>query len=361
MPYVNGQSQMDGGDTRMSPPGKFLSVDAVTPNNTAPRRGARGFHKAVKSGAKARVAFVGVAGSGKSYTALILARELAGIEGKICAIDTEHGSLSKYADQFAFDVDEPSSYSTDDLLDQLTYAEQNGYAVFLTDSLSHYWMGKDGALEFVDSAARRSKDKMEGWKNFRPHERKMVDRFLASPCHIIVTMRTKTDYEEIIVDGKKKRVKVGLAPVQRDGLEYEFDFVCSMDDENNLLIDKTRCSVYSEQRLRTCARPGAEYFKPFIEWLDGPAAVPKSVETTKAPEPAPAETVPWRTMGQMAERYMEVREIIGEVAFRMYLEKFGWNSYRDIVAAIDKKFPNAKENAVECYKDLVYLAQKEVA
>ena len=163
-------------------------------NGNAPQFG-RGFHKAVKSGAKGRVALVGVSGSGKSWTMLTLARALAGPTGKIAAIDTEHGSLSKYAGEIIdgkvmeFDVDEPDSYSQDYLMEQLDYAEVNGYDVFCVDSLSHFWMGKDGAQEFVDSLSRRTHDEFEGWKQFKPHERKMVDRFLASPCHIIVTMR----------------------------------------------------------------------------------------------------------------------------------------------------------------------------
>ena len=82
---------------------------------------------------------------------LTLARELAGPNGRIACIDTEHGSLSKYADIFSFDVHEPASYTIEHLLKQLDYAEENGYAVFCVDSLSHFWMGKDGALELVDN------------------------------------------------------------------------------------------------------------------------------------------------------------------------------------------------------------------
>jgi len=55
------------------------------------------FKKAVKFESKGRVALVGPAGSGKSFTALMIARMLVGPEGKIAAVDTEHGSLSKYA------------------------------------------------------------------------------------------------------------------------------------------------------------------------------------------------------------------------------------------------------------------------
>jgi AAA domain len=125
--------------------------------------------------------------------------------------------LSKYADVFDFDVIELDSFSPQTFVTALHAAEGAGYDVFLCDSLSHFWTGRDGALEFVDMAEKRTRDNMGGWKEFRPHERLMVDEMVSSRCHVICTMRTKTDYQEQIgSDGKKKRVKIGLAPVQRD-------------------------------------------------------------------------------------------------------------------------------------------------
>ena len=59
------------------------------------------FKKATKKGCKLRLALFGVSGGGKTYSALRLA---TGLGGKIALIDTEHGSASKYADRFEFDV-----------------------------------------------------------------------------------------------------------------------------------------------------------------------------------------------------------------------------------------------------------------
>jgi hypothetical protein len=322
------------------------------------------------------VALIGVSGSGKSYTMLTLAHALAGPTGRIACIDTEHGSLSKYAhspdcppncsdaSHFVFDVDEPNSYTTDYLLDQLTFAEQNGYTVFCIDSLSHFWMGKDGALEFVDNAKKRTRDQMEGWKIFRPHEREMVDRFVASPCHVIVTMRTKTDYEEQIKpDGTKKRVKVGLAPVQREGLEYEFDLVCSMDDENNLVIDKTRCSIYSQEKMRVVAKPGALYFQPFIEWLDGPVIdkmPPAPAETAVSRPPASEpEGKPWHTVGEMRRLFQAIREQIGETAYLSELANAKVHSVDDFFAI--RPVSVAAETALQCYNRMLAILKQEAA
>jgi hypothetical protein len=247
------------------------------------------FKRAVKYDAKGRICFTGPAGSGKSLTMLKAARKLAGPEGKIACIDTEHGSLSKYADMESFDVIELDSYSPENFLAALTAAEEGGYDVFCCDSLSHFWMGKDGALEYVDNARKRSssRDDMAGWKEFRPHERAMVDRMIASPCHVIVTMRTKTAYEEQVNErtGKKQRVKIGLAPVQREGMDYEFDLVGALSEDNELIIDKSRCSAYTGKVI---SKPSEKDFEPFAAWLRGEARP----EMPRGEAPSPAEAPP---------------------------------------------------------------------
>jgi energy-coupling factor transporter ATP-binding protein EcfA2 len=259
------------------------------------------FKKAVKHEAKGRVALIGPAGSGKSFTMLTLARLLAGQEGKIAAVDTEHGSLSKYADLFDFDCDMPSSFEADYWLEKLTEAERAGYAVFCTDSLSHFWMGKGGALEFVDEKTRAGGrgDSFSGWKAFRPRERMMVDRMLASPCHILCTMRTQTEYvEETDERGKKRRRKIGLKPVQRDGLEYEFDLVGCMDEDNTLIIDKSRVILSNGKAPYTgkaIAKPSAKDFEAFASWLHGapaPAPKPTPPQTNGTPPPRQEPTKP---------------------------------------------------------------------
>jgi hypothetical protein len=257
------------------------------------------FKKAVKSKAKGRIALIGVSGGGKSYTALTAARALVGPTGKIAAVDTEHGSLSKYAhtpqcggdgvcedpSHFEFDVIELDDYTPDNFQACMKAARDGGYDALIIDSLSHFWVGKGGALEFVDLAAKKSssRDGMSGWKEFRPHERAMVDDMIAAPFHVIVTMRSKTDYQEVERNGKKSRVKVGLAPVQREGMEYEFDLVGMMNDENDLIIDKSRCFAMSG---KVYPKPDAKVFAVFAEWLGAGADRPA------APPPQPAQTKP---------------------------------------------------------------------
>lgn len=237
------------------------------------------FQKATKRQARLRMALIGPSGSGKTFTALKVAK---GLGEKIAVIDTERGSASKYADQFSFDVSELETFGPLDFVHAIQEAEAAGYEVLIIDSLSHAWMGKGGALELVDAATKRSKagNSFTAWRDVTPQHNAMVDAIVRSRCHVIITMRAKTEYlvEKDEKTGKQSVRKVGLAPIQRDGLEYECDVVGDMDNAE-LVITKTRCPVLKGAVIQ---EPGDELAKTLRGWLtDGAEATP-----VRAPVPA---------------------------------------------------------------------------
>jgi hypothetical protein len=234
------------------------------------------FVHAVKQEAKLRLAIAGPAGSGKTYTGLTIAQELAN-GGKVAVLDTEHGSASKYADLFNFDVMEMDPpYHPDRFAAAIREAQQAGYKVIVLDSLSHAWNGTGGLLEVVDQIAARSNSKntFAAWKEGTPIYNKLVDTIIASDIHVIATMRQKMDY--VLEEGENKKmkpVKVGLAPVQREGFEYEFDVVMNLDIDNQGIIVKTRCPALNGGVYR---KPGKDVAGILATWLTG---APR-VETT---------------------------------------------------------------------------------
>lgn len=236
------------------------------------------FTKAVKYGSKLRLALAGPSGSGKTYTALTLASALAG--GKpVAVIDTERGSASKYAltkdgQGFDFDVMELSNYNPKFYIEAIHEAEQAGYAVLVIDSLTHAWNSVGGVLEIVDNAAKRSQSKntFNAWGEGTKVQNQLIDALTRSPMHIIVTMRSKTEYVIEQVNGKSAPRKVGMAPVQRADIEYEFDVYGEMTVENTLVVQKSRCSDLSGQVIE---KPGPEVAAILDAWLAGePAPVP---------------------------------------------------------------------------------------
>lgn len=222
------------------------------------------FTPATKEEAKARIALTGPSGSGKTFTALTLATALG---ASIAVIDTERGSASKYADEFTFSKLNMQTFEPGALVEALAAASAARFDVVVVDSMTHFWSGSGGMLEQVDSAAKRGYggNSFGGWKEARPLERRMIDALVSYPGHVIVTMRSKTDYViEENERGKKVPRKVGLKPEQREGIEYEFDIVGDLDHENTLVVTKSRARTIAG---RVVSKPGADFAADIAAWL----------------------------------------------------------------------------------------------
>lgn len=247
------------------------------------------FNKAVKTESKLRMAIAGPSGSGKTYTALSVAAALVP-GGKVAVIDTEHGSAAKYADLFAFDVANAAPpYHPDGLIKLVTFAATSGYDVIIVDSTSHYWSGAGGILDIKDDIERkmRNPNSYTSWKDVTPIHQRMVDTLVGVNAHVIVTMRSKQDYVLVEKNGKQVPQKVGMAPVQRDGFEYEFDVMLDMDIKNVGHVTKTRCPALTDADF---VKPGADLAAILREWLTGatPEQAPPPVVFTPAPAAQPA-------------------------------------------------------------------------
>lgn len=247
------------------------------------------FKKATKHESKLRLALIGPSGTGKTYSALAIASNLG---SRVAVIDTERGSASKYADLFDFDVLELDRYSPVDYVESIRQAEEAGYDVLVIDSLSHAWSGRGGALEMVDSIAKRSKtaNSFSAWRDVTPLHNDMVDSMIGCKCHVIVTLRAKTEWvQEKDERGKTHIRKVGMAAVQRDGMEYEFDVVGDLDQDNALTITKTRCPALTGAVV---VKPGVQLANVLAEWLHGAPPPPPKPKAAPQPEKDAAETAP---------------------------------------------------------------------
>ena len=198
------------------------------------------FTPATRKRVKARLAIGGMSKSGKSLTSLALLRGIVGPEGRIAAIDTENGALSLYAGRFpgatqpsGFDVQEINHFSPDRYIKAIDEAVKGKYDGLLVDSASHEWVGTGGILEMVDGVTDKF---FTGWKAATPKHNGFVQAFVSCPLHIIVTLRQKAEYIIDTTGGSNAPKKVGMALVQREGFEYEFNAVGTMDLEHRLRV-----------------------------------------------------------------------------------------------------------------------------
>jgi len=216
--------------------------------------------KAERRKSKLRLSIAGPSGSGKTWSALEIA---TGMQGKIGLIDTEAGRGELYGNNFNYDVirlDAP--YSPERYIHAIREFEKAGYDILIIDSLSHAWSGDGGVLSIVEKAGGQFQS---GWKKGTPQQNALVEAITTSKMHIIVTMRVKTEYVVELNDkGKNAPKKIGLAPVQRDQIEYEFTMFMSIDQEHIAHITKDNTQLYDQSFIK----PSQEMGRKIIEWLN---------------------------------------------------------------------------------------------
>lgn len=225
--------------------------------------------KAQRMKAKLRMGIAAPSGAGKTYSALLLA---FGLGGKVGLIDTEHGSGHLYAHLGDYDVIEVSApYSVAKYTQAIKAFEEAGYQTIIIDSLSHAWAGDGGLLDKQGKLADRGTNSFAAWRTITPEHNALVDAMLRSPCHIIATMRAKQDYVlETNDKGKQQPKKVGMAPVQREGMEYEFTVMLDVDMHHIASASKDRTSLFDGRFFKIGRETGVE----LLQWLETGVAGP---------------------------------------------------------------------------------------
>lgn len=215
---------------------------------------ANGFSKAERFLTNPTIAITGPTGSGKTFSALRLAAGIAKSLGKrFAVIDAENGSASLYSDYFDFDTLKLTPpFTTEKYIDAINTAEKSGeYGALVIDSITHAWAGEGGLLE--QKAQLDARPGSNHWTNWNPIKAKDL-RFKSAYLHssipfLIATMRSKMEYAQSEDGGKKKVQKVGMAPVQSDGIEYEFSVVLDVAMNHECEVSKDRTHLFDKKPI----------------------------------------------------------------------------------------------------------------
>jgi len=241
------------------------------------------FRKAERKKAKAKVAVIGASGSGKTMSSILIARGLVDTGGKIAMVDTEQGSGELYSHLTNYDVARITApYTPNKLIDTIHEAEEAGYDVLIIDSLSPFWSGEGGLLEMKTVVEKHGKSPWAAWADVTPIYNRMMETIITSPIHIVATMRTKTEWlvDPSKGDGKTKVTKVGTAPVQRDGTEYEFTIVFMLDQSHSASASKDRTGIFDTLVFRPSIGTG----RSIREWLESGADLKPDEDTSSPPD-----------------------------------------------------------------------------
>jgi len=221
------------------------------------------FTKATRKRVKLKLAIMGASGSGKTFSALRLA---TGLGGRIAVIDTENSSASLYADKFAFDtVDIHPPFDDSKFIEAIQDAVSSGYEVLIIDSASHCWKG---ILDWKSKLDSRGGNSYMNWNEAGRKFDSVIDAILQSPIHVICCLRSKQDYVlEMNEKGKQVPRKVGLAPVMRDGIDYEFSTAFDVEMDHTAKTSKDRSGLFHDSIFTITEDTG----KLLLEWVNSGA------------------------------------------------------------------------------------------
>ena len=212
-----------------------------------------GFQRAERFLTNPTIAITGPTGSGKTFSALRLASGIAKAMGKrFAVIDSENGSASLYSNLFDFDTKNITPpFTTEKYIELINLAEKGGYAALVCDSITHAWAGEGGLLE--QKAQLDARPGSNHWTNWNPIKAKDL-KFKSSYLHssipfFIATLRSKMEYAQSEEGGKKKVQKVGMAPVQSDGIEYEFSLVLDVAMNHEAEVSKDRTHLFDKKPI----------------------------------------------------------------------------------------------------------------
>ena len=239
------------------------------------------FTKATRNESSIKLAITGPSGSGKTYSALRLARGLVGAAGRIAVIDTEYGSAKLYSDLtefFHLDLQPPFDYTK--FTNGITEAEKAGFDAVIIDSASHLWQG---VLDYKDSLDRKGGNSFTNWNQAGKQLNDTIQAILQSRLHVIACLRVKQEYvlqTETNARGKEVQVpkKIGLAPVMRDGIDYEFTTMFEIGMDHFCTPSKDRTGLFIDRTFQVTEQTGEQ----IALWLAGKPVNQEPADSTES-------------------------------------------------------------------------------
>jgi hypothetical protein len=269
------------------------------------------FRTATREGSSLIIAIAGASGSGKTFSALTLARGLVGPEGRIAVLDTEAGRARHYADFFTFQHhDMTPPFEPERFREGILAAEAAGFDCLIVDSMSDEYEGEGGLQDMHDAEmlrlgkAKRFED-LQDWQLNKlnapswnmpktQHKRRLMSRLRQLRIHVIFCLRAEEKIKFVKVDGKTTIESQGWVPICEKRFMYDMtvSFTLTPDQPGTPLRDEHGRVIFGkiqEQHLPAFppGRQVSEASGRFLaEWAAGATPAPKDSAT---PPPRVAE------------------------------------------------------------------------
>ena len=232
----------------------------------------------------------GKSGSGKTYSALLLARGLVGDKGKIVFIDTENSRAKFYSNLAGgwFHVDLQPPFSPEKYSAAFKYCEQQGADVIIVDSMSHVWEGEGGVLDAAENARSSSGKALKGLAKYKAPKsahKRMSNNLIRGTIPVIFCIRAKDAVKQVGGGDDMQIISLGWQPIAEKNFVFEMtvDLHMTKDGHYDLSTSKTVPSA-----LRDAIKPDGivneAMGKAIAAWSGSGIPVDKSVIKEKQQE-----------------------------------------------------------------------------
>jgi hypothetical protein len=233
------------------------------------------FTTPTRQGQHALIGMYGASGSGKTYSALLLAKGLSGGDmSKVAFIDTENGRGSHYCDDpfltgYKYAA-MPQEFRPKNFSDYLTVAINSGFKTIIIDSFTSEWEGIKGVVDWAAEIQERTKKEgLHCWAKPKAAHKLLLNQLMVANAHIILCMRGK---EKLLQkkgnDGKTEIVSGGYVPMQCEKLLYEMLISFRIEENNSATIVKSYKSII-ELGLQDKTPITEKTAIPILKWLNG--------------------------------------------------------------------------------------------
>lgn len=245
------------------------------------------FRKGIRENVGMLIGVVGASGSGKTYSAMRLAKGISG-DKPFAVIDTEARRALHYADMFNFDhADLHPPFRPEAYADAIKAADQAGYPVIVVDSMSHEWAGEGGILDWQedeldrmagDDWKKREACKMAAWIKPKTGHKQMVQRMLQVRATVILCFRAEEKVGMEKDNGKTVIIQKGFQPICEKNMMFEMTASFLLLPDKPGIPQPIKLQEQHKQYIKLNAPLDEVAGKRLAEWASGSQKEPEKPE-----------------------------------------------------------------------------------
>ena len=297
------------------------------------------FAPAVRESVSLLIALAGASGSGKTFSALRLAKGMAP-SGKIAFIDTEARRGLHYAEQFDFlHADMRPPFRPANFKEGIRAAEAAGAEVVIIDSFSHEYDGEGGIMDWADELQAGGLKGPAAWKDPKAAHKKLMNALLQCRASIIFCLRADEKIEIVRENNRTVVRPLGWMPIAEKRFMFEMtaSFTLTPDRPGIPNFNLPHKLQQQHRTMFTDQRPiGEDSGSAIAAWARGGKPVsPRRLEPDEADDAAPERNgqsgeVPGAAEIPTAADYVKQWHGIIEAATNADQLAATWNGQKDL-------------------------------